>query len=351
MTDAIEFKKHRQQSTIHNPMMDNARDTQELEVRKDPLTGAHSVFNPRLEDKVAMFFGHSDEELIEKLAKESEARCFLCGNNWQAMTPTCPEDVVASGRIQVGEAVLFPNIFPAAQVHAVVRVGEKHYVPLAEFDAQPVEEAFHASLQLAKSLAGADETVKYLTINGNYLGPAGASIAHPHFQVMGGDMPFSYLERVMDCSERYYQAQKSSYWSDLVEKEKSIGQRYIGATGPVQWLAAFSPQGTNEMLGILPERTHFLEMTDADVKGLSAGLVNVLHGYADMGLSTFNFSVYSGRLGEKDDSFRCFIRVISRQNVYENYRTDDYFLQKLLRNELILTPPEVLATRMQEHFK
>ena len=70
-----------------------------------------------------------------------------------------------------------------------------------------------------------------------------------------------------------------------------------------------------------------------------------------MGVSTFNFTLYSGPLGAHDEAFRCFLRVISRQNVYENYRTDDYFLQKLLRNELILTPPETLAASLRDAFR
>ena len=350
MTEKIKFIKHTQQSTIHNPMMNNDLDTQELEIRRDPLTGAQSVFNPRLEDKVAMFFGQSDTDLIEKLAKESESRCFLCGDKWKAMTPAYPDEVVPGGRIQVGEAVLFPNIFPAAQIHAVIKVGDVHYVPLAEFNPKPVAEAFQASLKLAAHLADNDTGVKHLTINGNYLGPAGASIAHPHFQVMGGDLPFSYLESVLTRSRQYYEANQTCYWTDLLALEKSAGERYVGATGPVEWLAAFSPQGTNEILGLLPQRNTFLEMDDADVTGIAEGLVKVLHGYAEMGMSTFNFAVYSAPFDEDNGSLRCFIRIISRQNVYENYRTDDYFLQKLLRNELILTPPEVLTKSLQAHF-
>jgi len=350
MTEKIRFVKHFQKSTLHNPMMNNDLDTQELEIRKDPLTGAQSVFNPRLEDKVAMFYGNSDTALIEKMAKESESRCFLCGDRWQAMTPTYPTELVPSGRIQVGSAVLFPNIFPAAQVHAVIRVGDRHYVPLGEFDPLPVGEAFQASLQLSEHLTEKDPGIKYLTINGNYLGPAGASIAHPHFQVLGGDLPFSYLESIFARGRDYFQTHRSCYWTDLIDMERTAGERYIGATGPVEWIAAFSPQGTNEVIGILPERTRFPELDRRDVDGLSDGLVKVFRGYADMGLSTFNFAVYSGPLGERDAAFRCFIRIISRQNVYENYRTDDYFLQKLLRNELILTPPEVLATNLKKHF-
>lgn len=350
MAAKIEFIKLVQKSTFHSPMINQALDTQELEIRKDPLTGAQSVFNPRLEDKVAMFYGQSDAALMEKMARDSEPRCFLCQDRWKAMTPSYPEDLVPGGRIQVGQAVLFPNIFPAAQIHAVIRVGEKHYVPLADFDLAAVTEAFEACFQFVQCLSK-DKTVHTLTINANYLGPAGASIAHPHFQVVGGDLPFTYLESVFRCSETYHQSHQSCYWSDLVNVEKTVGERNIGNSGPVEWLTAFSPQGANEVVGVLPGRTHFLEMDDADVQGVAAGIVKVLRGYAAMGISTFNFSVYSGPLHRHDESIRCFIRIISRQNVYENYRTDDYFLQKLLRNELIVVPPEGLAKHLRHHFQ
>jgi galactose-1-phosphate uridylyltransferase len=350
MTEKIRFIKLTRKSTIHNPMMNNELDTQELEIRKDPLTGSQSVFNPRLEDKVAMFYGKSDTALIEKMAVASQASCFLCGDTWKQITPTYPTDLIPKGRIQIGQAVLFPNIFPAAQVHAVIRVGEKHYVPLSDFDSAAVADAFETSLELARRLEAAEAGVKYLTINGNYLGPAGASIAHPHFQVVGGDLPFTYLENIIDLSRQYFKENQSCFWSDLLELEKAANERYIGATGPVEWLASFSPSGTNEIVGVLPKRSHFLELDETDIHGLADGFVNVLRGYAEMGISTFNFAVYSGPLGDTDDSFRCFIRIISRQNVYENYRTDDYFLQKLLDNELILTPPEVLAKNLIPFF-
>ena len=141
------------------------------------------------------------------------------------------------------------------------------------------------------------------------------------------------------------------YWADLVSTEARLGERFIAETGPVSWVAAFSPQGANEVLGVLPGRKDFLEFDDADVRGLAQGLSHVLRGYDAMGISTFNLALYSGPLGEGHDSFRCCLRVISRQNVYENYRTDDYFLQKLLRNELILTRPEVLASTMRKVFE
>ena len=350
MKDKIRFETHLQKSTFHNPMMGNNLDTQELEIRRDPLTRYQSVLNPRLEDKVALFFAPSDRALIERLAKESEPRCFLCGDRWKQMTPTYQDNILPGGRVQVGQAILFPNIFPVSQIHAVIRVGDCHYLPLNDFDTSIILQGFQASSTFARSLSRTMSKVQFLTINGNYLGPAGASIAHPHFQILGGDLPFTYLEYILARSKEYLQEHSSCYWIDLVEKETEVGDRFIGQTGPVSWIASFSPQGTNEILGILTQKRDFLEMDEEDLKGLAEGFSRVLKGYDFLGISTFNFSVYSGPMGAKDDAFRCCLRVISRQNVYENYRTDDYFLQKLLRNELILMTPEALASTMRKIF-
>ena len=350
MGEKIRFNKHFQKCSIHNPMLGGMLDTQELEIRRDPLTRRQSVFNPGLRDKAAILFSPSDPVLIERLARESEPGCFLCGDHWKQATPTYPEELVPGGRVEVGESVLFPNLFPLSQVHAVIRVGSKHHVPLREFPPQPIEEAFRAFREFVGCLSHADPTVRFLSLNGNYLAPAGASIIHPHFQMLGSDVPFTHLEEMFTLSARYRKEHDTCYWKDLVEKEQEIGLRSIARTGGVHWIASFSPQGSNEVLGILTEKTDLLEMEGEDFSNLAKGFSAVLRGYGAMGLSTFNFTLYSGPLGAGDDTFRCFLRVISRQNLYENYRTDDYFLQKLLRNEIILTTPESLASTLRDFF-
>ena len=148
MKKGIRFEKHVQKSTFHNPMLRNELTTQEITIRRDPLTGCQSAFNPSLEDKVAVFFGPTDQALIDRLARESQGRCFLCGDNWKLATPKYPKELVPDGRIQVGEAVLFPNLFPVAHVHAVIRVGDKHYVRLGDFDPAMILEAFQAPLRV-----------------------------------------------------------------------------------------------------------------------------------------------------------------------------------------------------------
>ena len=50
-----------------NPLKEFAEDVQTLQIRKDPLLGDTSVFNPELKDKAQIFFGSCNQELIDNL--------------------------------------------------------------------------------------------------------------------------------------------------------------------------------------------------------------------------------------------------------------------------------------------
>lgn len=91
-------------------------------------------------------------------------------------------------------------------------------------------------------------------------------------------------------------------------------------------------------------------LTSSDLKDLSYGISRVLAFYETIGHLSFNCAVYSGKGDQPSEGFRCLIKIISRQNLYPNYRNDDYFLQKLLQAELIITPPEELAARLKGYF-
>jgi hypothetical protein len=71
--------------------------------------------------------------------------------------------------------------------------------------------------------------------------------------------------------------------------------------------------------------------------------------YEGRGHLSFNFSLYSAKGGETV-GFRCLFKIVARQSVTANYRNDDYFLQKLLQTELVLTLPEDLAREAKKHF-
>jgi hypothetical protein len=68
-------------------------------------------------------------------------------------------------------------------------------------------------------------------------------------------------------------------------------------------------------------------------------------------LSDVNVIKYTHRGGSSQKGFRCLLKIISWQNLYPNYRNDDYFLQKLLHSELIINLPEELASGLRPYFQ
>jgi galactose-1-phosphate uridylyltransferase len=346
----IAFESLKQTAIFHNPLKDGNLDKQEIEVRLDPLTGHQSIFNAGLEGKTSMLFPETDYDYLEMQAERTRGQCFLCDGKWQKTTPRYDSKLVREGRMMQGEAVLFPNLFPLAAYHAVVMLGNKHFRPLNDLPASLLRDALSLSVKFMRLCHEADKDMKYFTINGNYLLPAGASVFHPHLQILGSPFPGSHERLLHKLSHEYYREHGSCYWLDLAETEKQTGKRWLGEIGESSWFTAYSPMGTHEVNAVWRKASHFLEWDKGDVNAMAEGLSRVLTAYHAMKCSTFNFSCFCAPMDGDHPEFRCFLRLINRQNMAANYRTDDFYLQKLLKNEIVVQLPERLATLIRVRF-
>src|SRR5439155_13255491 len=81
----------------------------EVEVRWDPLTG-HST---RVLPEGSMPPPAAQD--LERLAELSRPSCPFCTERIERETPRFLAAVYPQGRIQVGEALLFPNLLPYAK--------------------------------------------------------------------------------------------------------------------------------------------------------------------------------------------------------------------------------------------
>jgi hypothetical protein len=115
-------------------------------------------------------------------------------------------------------------------------------------------------------------------------------------------------------------------------------------------MVPFAPAGAREALAVAPAATHLGDLGDAHVAALAHGLSTVLAWYEDEGLSAFNFTLYGGPLDGADPGFPVVLRVIARTAFKQDYRTDDYFLQKQLGGELMFAAPEEMAARLRTLF-
>jgi len=344
----IKFDKVIQTQEFLNVTKGYAREPFEVEVRYDPLFGNTSVYNKLLKGKLKVIFGASDEDLIAQMVQQSAVNCILCNGKIESSTPKYPEEIIKSGRIQIGEATLFPNLFPIGKYHAVISISKAHFLRLSEFTPQLLIDAFLCARDFVRNVLKIDFNPLYITLNANYLFPSGSSLVHPHLQLLITSIPYSYHKRLIDACLSYYQQNSSNYFNDLILEEKKRGERYISQYGRWHFAASFAPSGSNEIIAIHESEANISELTETDVKDIATGISHVLSYYEKMGFLSFNFTLFSSR---NSTGFNCYFKMMTRQNLYPNYRNDDYYLQKILHSELMIVLPEELASGIRESLK
>jgi galactose-1-phosphate uridylyltransferase len=341
------FEKITEEVRYLSPLKNFEEDLQDIEYRKDHLTGKWSRVNIQRSKRIKQSEGTYD---YEELVKKSKEKCFFCPENLDKSTPRFNPDLIPRGFINRGETRVFPNLFPFARHHAVATVTEKHFLTTGEFEKEQIEDTLSASLEFCRAVYSKDEMAKYITFNWNHLFPAGASIIHPHVQITLDSRPTYMTEIIINASKEHFNRTRRCYWDDLIREEKRIGERYIGASKGITYLTSYSPFGNNEVLIIFKDNSSFTELEEGDVSNLSSGIVNILKGYAAMGVESYNLTTYSGPIAGDLDGFNLHMRFVSRAPPRPYYTSDIGFMEGLHFERVVESLPEDVALTMRNFF-
>jgi UDPglucose--hexose-1-phosphate uridylyltransferase len=343
----IHFKKYEETAVLHSPLKDFATDSQLIEYREDPLTG----FTCFIRTGRAFWAGiyKTDQALLEKLIEETRGKCFFCPEKVSTSTPKFAADFIQEGRIIRGEATLFPNLFAHKQYSGIIAMTQKHYLKLDEFNPIILTDAFKLAdfyIRRAHEVSG----VEYAEIGGNYLYPSGASIVHPHLQVIVSHGPHSLIKVYSEKGKVHYRKYSRNFWDELIDKEKRLGERYLGNIGSTEWFTPFAPIREDEVDAVVCWKSNFLEFEDHDWESLAQGLSRVLKAYHDKGFSCYNFAIYSGPLGKKLKHLWAGIKIISRSSVQTYPVSDTWYSSSILLDGFVVEPPEEIAKQMRPYF-
>ncbi len=344
----IHFKKQEETAVFHSPLKGFEIDSQLIEYREDPLSGFTSFIRTGRAFWAGIY--KTDEALLQKLVEETREKCFFCPEKVSNSTPTFRADFIPQGRITRGEATLFPNLFAHKQYSAIIAMTQKHYLKLNEFDPSILKDAFKLAdfyIRHAHEVSG----VEYAEIGGNYLYPSGASMVHPHIQVIVSHGPHSLIKLYREKGKAHYRKYSRNFWEELIEEEKRLGQRYLKNVGSTEWFTPFSPIREDEVDAVVRGKSNFLEFEDHDWEDLAQGLSRVLKGYHDKGFSCFNFAIYSGPLGKKLAKYLwAGMKIISRSSVQTYPVSDTWYSSSILLDGFVVEPPEEIAKQMRSYF-
>jgi galactose-1-phosphate uridylyltransferase len=350
MAEPIQFERRTESAGFFSPLAGMEFTEDRIEVRTDPLTGMTAIASAGLEAKEEMFLGKTDWEYTGLLVARSREGCFFCPEKVLEATPRYPDALVPGGRLERGRALVFPNLFPLAGVHAVVTYPEEHFLRPSEFTPSLLEEGLGAALDFSRRAAAFSPEITFIAVCCNHMLPGGASLVHPHLQVFGGQAAPWQVQLSWDRSAAWLDRHGESYWRTLVDQEQASGERYVWGADGVHWLVPFAPAGAREALAVAPGAARVTDLGDAHVAALAHGLARILTWYEEEGLSAFNFTVSGGPLSGRETGFPVVLRVIARTAFKQDYRTDDYYLQKQLGGELMFAAPEEMAARLRTLF-
>ena len=256
------------------------------ELRKDPLTGRWVI--------IANDRAKRPSDFIREPVRPSAAG--ICPFDYGNEMKTPPEVLAyrnSGGRDEPGWRVrVVPNKFPVLGIegelfrqgdgmydkmngigaHEVIIEGPDHNQTLAEMPEKLIEEVLWAFKERVNDLKK-DRRFLYIILFKNFGEAAGASLDHPHSQLIALPIIPSVVKTEVFAAKQFYDLKERCIFCDIIRQESATGARLISETDRFSVIAPYAPRFPFETW-ILPQR-HESHFEDADAATI-ANLARVL---------------------------------------------------------------------------
>ena len=218
--------------------------------------------------------GHEDRTPDEIAAWRDPG---LCGpGNWRVRVVPNRYPAVRSGGEVEGRHHGLHEQCTGVGIHEVIVDCPHHRVSMADEPIEQFRALFHIYRDRLAALSH-DTRLQYGVLFKNVGVAGGASLQHPHSQLVGVPMvPFSITEE-LHGSRRYWHAHGRCVWCALIEQEEWQGERIICATPHIIAFAPFASRVPFEIC-ILPRRhgSHFERLGSVELDELASVFKTVL---------------------------------------------------------------------------
>lgn len=178
---------------------------------------------------------------------------------------------------------VFPNKYPAFSRGKVPRSMEEgpyfamtgtgyheviatrdHYKHLADLEIIEIAEVFDAFQDRYLDLMR-KKSVNYITIFHNFGKEAGASIAHPHSQLIAIPVISPYIKQELDGAELYFKSLRKCVYCEMAEYESTHKRRIVSENDSFIAFCPFASRGAFEVW-VLPKKhnPYFERITDEE---------------------------------------------------------------------------------------
>jgi UDPglucose--hexose-1-phosphate uridylyltransferase len=237
------------------------------ELRKDPVTGRWVIISTDRQKRPNDF-------RREHSVASGRERCPFCPGH-EAMTP--PEILAyrqngGPANSRGWELRVVPNKYPALQVEGTIdREGEgifdrmngigaheviietpDHDRSLGLMSEPEIERVLWAFRERMLDLKQ-DHRLRYILIFKNHGAAAGATLEHPHSQLIALPIVPDFVREELDGARQHYKVKERCVFCDIVQQETRDGRRVIQENADIVALAPFAPRFAFETW-LLPKR-------------------------------------------------------------------------------------------------
>ena len=344
----MDFKPHLERTWLLDPA--GQRVEQAIEHRADPLTGTVASVNGALGEKARAFLGSADLDGLRDLEERSRQGCPFCVAAERG-TRFAPE-FLPEGQLRVGRSVAMPNLFSKCAYDSVVVIDQGGHVLFpSRIAVDALATAVQAAAALVRRVRERDQALVHHLAGMNFLPPGGSAVPHPHLQVHVRGVPYSGVSRLLGLGADWRARTGRCYWEALLERERALAARHLGATGRVEWLAAWAPAHQKEVWGLLPGVSSLAEVGEAEAEAFARGISKVISFYEESGTHPFTMAFLSSPHPGQHGEFWLQARLCSRpafRPLYANY--DTWFGPMLAGDEVHTEAPEAWAARLRARW-
>jgi len=303
------------------------------ELRQDLVTGDWVVIATGRAKRPEEFAAHRREEVID----DPDKPCFFCHPEETGQE----KDVLIYNRADGDWSLrVFPNKYPAFSRSRVPKhfeegpyfgmdgtgyheliVTRDHHKQIALLESMEVAEIIDAYQDRYIDLMS-KKSVNYIDIFHNHGKEAGASIAHPHSQLMAIPVISPYVQGELDGAELYWKANKDCAYCEMIEWEAENEKRVIFENNNFIAFCPFSSRAAFEVW-VLPKKhkPYFERILDAEKMELAEALqISINKIYKALGDPAYNFYLHTSPCDGKDyPHFHWHIEILPRTSVWAGF--------------------------------
>jgi len=244
---------------------------------------------------------------------------------------------------QKGQVKVGPYLVLNAIGHCEVVLTRPHTKSLAQLPLQTVEEMFLAYLVRANELAK-DKNTKYVMGFINFGPSAGASISHPHGQIISLPIVPPDIILALKRVKNYYQKNKSCVYCDIIKWEKKEKKRLVFENEKFLTVTPFISKNAYEL--IIYPKTHaaqYRKIDLSDLKFLAEALIDALK-RLDKELQDPDYNLYikTAPVDNKGNYFHWYIDIIPKTELAAGFELGTGM-------EICALDPEEAARRLRKY--